>query len=75
MDAKLALRPREAAKAIGVSTRTLWTWTTAGRVPHVRIGRAVLYPVEGLRRWLEAEAARTAQTGDEPTGGQAHDHG
>jgi excisionase family DNA binding protein len=53
----LALRPREAAKALGVSERTLWSWTGDGLIPCVRIGtgRTVLYPVEMLRRWLEEQ--------------------
>jgi excisionase family DNA binding protein len=52
----LALRPREAAAALGVSERTLWTWTDEGTIPHVRRGKAVLYPVSTLTRWLEEQA-------------------
>lgn len=51
---RLALRPREAAKALGVSERVLWSWTadrTSG-IPFVRKGRCVLYPVRDLRDWL-----------------------
>lgn len=58
----LALRPREAAKALGVSSRTLWDLTAPrGPIPCVRVGagkrQSVLYPVEVLRAWL-ADAAR-----------------
>lgn len=49
---RLALRPMEAAKAIGVSARTLWTLTKNGQIPHKRIGRTVLYSVEILKAWL-----------------------
>lgn len=52
---RLALRPRQAAKALGVSERTLWEWTQRGKVPHVRLGKAILYPVDGLRRWLDEQ--------------------
>jgi excisionase family DNA binding protein len=51
----LSLRPRKAAKALSISERTLWTLTKAGRVPHVRVGRAVLYPVDALRAFLNSE--------------------
>ena len=50
----LSLRPREAAKALGVSERVLWSWTadrTSG-IPHFRKGRVVLYPVRELADWL-----------------------
>lgn len=53
---KLGLRPREAAKAIGISERSLWTLTKAGRVPHLRIGRSLIYPLEQLRKWLADQA-------------------
>jgi predicted site-specific integrase-resolvase len=52
----LALRPRDAARMLGVSPRTLWGWTRAGIVPCVRVGtgkrRTVLYPVADLQAWL-----------------------
>jgi len=49
---RLALRPREAAKALGISERLLWGKTRIGEIPHIRVGRAVLYPVDMLREWL-----------------------
>lgn len=52
----LAMRSREAAKALGISERLLWEWTDRGVVPHIRLGKAVLYPVDSLRDWLQREA-------------------
>jgi len=52
----LAMRMREAAKALGISERLLWEWTDRGQIPHVRIGKAILYPVDVLRRWLDERA-------------------
>ncbi len=57
----LALRPREAAKALGVSPRTLWSLTAPrGPIPCVRIGhgkrQTVLYPVAELQTWLSRQA-------------------
>lgn len=49
---RLALRPKEAAAALGISERMLWTMTKANEVPHVRFGRAVVYPVAKLETWL-----------------------
>ncbi len=50
----LALRPKDAARALGIGERKLWEITadrTSG-IPHVRVGRAVLYPVRELEEWL-----------------------
>jgi excisionase family DNA binding protein len=57
LDNALALRPREAAKMLSVSQRTLWSWTKAGIIPHIRIGRCVIYPADSLRIWLFERAA------------------
>lgn len=53
--APLALGPRDAAKALGISERLLWSRTKAGEVPHRRIGKRVLYPVRLLNEWLESQ--------------------
>ena len=52
ISAALALRPRRAAEALGVSERLLWEWTHRCGLPHLRIGRTVLYPTDALREWL-----------------------
>ena len=55
----LALRPKEAARAIGIGERKLWSLTNADQIPHIRIGRAVVYPVDALRQWLADQATGT----------------
>ena len=54
----LAMRPREAAKALGISARLLWKHTERGTIPHIRLGRAILYPVASLNTWLDQEAQK-----------------
>jgi len=56
---RIALRPREAAAALGVSERTFRQLLP--QLPHVREGGVVLVPVDGLRAWI-VERAR-AQAG------------
>jgi excisionase family DNA binding protein len=56
----LAMRLREAAAALGISERLLWEWTDRGIVPCVRMGKAILYPVDSLRDWLRQAAQPTA---------------
>ena len=53
----LAVNAKEAAALLGVSQRLLWSLTNAGQVPHVRLGRRVLYPVDELRKWLSEQAS------------------
>lgn len=51
---RLALRPREAAKALGLSERALRQ--LAPEIPRVHRGGLVLYPVAELNAWLSREA-------------------
>lgn len=59
----LALRPREAAKSLGISRRLLWQLTKDGHVPCVRVGngkrQTVLYPMVQLQAWLSQKATST----------------
>ncbi len=62
--ATLALRPREAAKALGISERMLWSLTAPrGPIQSVRVGSCVLYPVTGLQAWLDRQAQATSEGG------------
>lgn len=51
----LALRPRDAAAALGVSERLLLDWRKNHGLPYVRLGETVLHPVDELREWLHAK--------------------
>ncbi len=60
---RLALRPKEAALALGIGERKLWELTadqTSG-IPHLHLGRAVVYPVTELTRWLAEQAGRSVK--------------
>ncbi len=56
----LALRPKAAARALGIGERKLWEITAdqSSGIPHVRFGKAVVYPIDELRRWLAEQAAK-----------------
>jgi excisionase family DNA binding protein len=49
---RLALRLPEAAMACGLSESFLHNMANSGEIPSVKIGRARLFPVERLRKWL-----------------------
>ena len=54
---RLAYRPKEAAVALGISPRKLWELTNIGAIPHVRLGRSIVYPISLLEKWLAEQAA------------------
>ena len=56
---RLALRPAEAARALGVAERTLRDWMRNEGLPFVRVGGAVLVPTAQLRAWLAQRLEHT----------------
>lgn len=51
-DEPIALRPREAARLLNISERTLWQLTRDRKVPAARVGKLWRYSREELQRWL-----------------------
>jgi hypothetical protein len=62
LDERLALRPKEAATAIGLSERAFRA--ILPELPHVRVGGAVLVPIESLREWLRRRSQAAASRVD-----------
>lgn len=48
-----ALRPKQAAKAYGVSRTLIYEWMKSGRLRSVRLGGARLIPVTALEELIE----------------------
>ena len=48
----LAVRPRVAAKKLGISESTLDRLRKSGRIPYVKLAGAILYRVESLEAFL-----------------------
>ena len=54
-DAALLLTPKQAAEALAISPRKLWGMTASGELAHLRIGRAVRYPIDDLLAYIDAQ--------------------
>ena len=54
----LLLTARATARALAVCEKTLWALTRDGRLPVVRIGRAVRYDLSDVRAFIEAAKAK-----------------
>jgi excisionase family DNA binding protein len=51
----LLIDTKAASRLLGVSDRTIFTMSTTGKMPPpIRIGRAVRFSAEALRKWVEA---------------------
>lgn len=49
---RLLLTEAQAATALGVSRRTLFSLRSDGKIPFVRIGKCIRYSVEALKEWI-----------------------
>ena len=52
---KLLLTARDAARALAVSDRKLWSLKASGEIPCVRVGRAVRYDPRDLVAWIDRQ--------------------
>lgn len=52
---RLLLTAEQAAKALALSPRKLWSLTAGGEIPCVRIDRSVRYAPADLRAWIESK--------------------
>ena len=60
----LLLNVRQAARLLGIGKNLCYEMINEGRLPHVRLGRRVLVPREGLRAWIAHECE--AQVSPDP---------
>jgi excisionase family DNA binding protein len=59
---KLALRPREAATALGLHVQTVRALVDSGRLGAVRVGRRIVIPRSAIAKFL-SESETEAQIG------------
>ncbi len=57
----ILLPPRQAAKLLSISERTLYAFTKAGTIPVVRIGRSVRYSLDELKEWIRSRSERKCE--------------
>jgi len=56
------LPAREAARALSISERTLWSLSAPrGPIPVVRVGHRVMYDPADLRAWIARQKVREAE--------------
>jgi hypothetical protein len=57
MEDVLLVDPKEAARILSVSPRTLWkrTFETQPGLPYIRCGRLIRYSLADLERWIESQ--------------------
>lgn len=67
MPVRLLLSQAQAARALSISARTLWSMSQPrGPIPCVRLGGRVLYSLDALRAWIGAEQAAQQKGGGRP---------
>jgi predicted DNA-binding transcriptional regulator AlpA len=66
----LLLTARDAARALAISEKTLWTLSAPrGPIPTIRVGeRSIRYSVAALEKWVAAQQAAEAESSNEHDG-------
>ena len=55
IEKRLLLTSRQAAEALQISERKLWSMKAAGEIPHVLLGRSVRYDPRDLQRCIDEQ--------------------
>lgn len=53
LNSHLALNADQLSEKIGLSKDTIYTLVSMRKIPHLKVGRRVLFPVKGIEKWLE----------------------
>jgi len=49
------MRTVDVANMLGLKEKTIRTWTSKKMIPHVKVGRAVLFDTDELTAWLASK--------------------
>ena len=61
---KLCLSAAEVSERTGLSLSSVRKLTRSGMIPHIKVGRRVLYPVTALEEWLSNNIAIPEESGE-----------
>jgi len=57
----MLLTPRQAARALNISERTLWQRTKDGVIPAIKLGHLVRYSPDDLRHWIRQASTKESE--------------
>ena len=57
---KICLNSTEVSEQTGLSISLIRKLTRSGEIPHIRVGRRILYPVAALENWFSAKTVGLA---------------
>lgn len=60
--AKMCLSAAEISDGTGLSISTVRKLTRCGKIPHIRVGRRILYPLTGIEGWLRQNTVGSTVT-------------
>lgn len=56
LQGRLAVKPKEAARLLGIGVNAVYELCHRSDFPVVRVGNSMIVPLDGLRRWLDRQA-------------------
>jgi excisionase family DNA binding protein len=62
---QIAVRPAEAAAAIGIGRTMIYNLIRTGELPSIRVGKSIRVPVGPLREWVARNASCTTERSGE----------
>lgn len=58
-ESKLCISASEISKKMGLSLSMIRKLTRSGKIPHIKVGRRILYPAYAIDDWLRTHTIQT----------------
>jgi excisionase family DNA binding protein len=55
------LTPNQAAEFLGVSIHTIYSWSSAKKIPHLKIGGKLRFAEQELWKWVQGHIVETVE--------------
>ena len=55
---KRLLNINEMSEYVGISPGSLYVWVSRGRIPHVKIGRKLMFDKRTIDKWIDSKVVK-----------------
>ena len=55
---------KECAELLGLSSNTLYSWVSQGKIPYVKVGRSTKFDIKDIEKWIEGNKVEPFKLGE-----------
>ena len=55
---KKYLNVKELSRLTGLKQSTIYQWVSQGKIPHIKLGRKILFDPDEINKWIDKNAVK-----------------